>query len=282
METPQSKTQETKKVFRECGACSHTFAHILNREFGHPDVLAEVALNPLAGGIMNQGQQCGMIWGAALAVGAESYRRHKDKDLAVAVAVTATQHLVESFENRSDTVNCKEILGYSLSNVIGIVRLMLTTTIQGMENSKCMNLAEDWAPEAIQSGKEGLEEHIELTQKPVSCASEVVRRMGGSEEEQLMVSGFAGGLGLSGHGCGALSAAIWMKTLNWCRENPGKLPPYNKNKVTENVLNSFKELNGSEMSCQKITGKQFETINEHAEYINNGGCEDLIEALAKS
>lgn len=282
METPQSKTQDTKQVFRQCGACSHTFAHILNREFGHPDELAELALNPLAGGIMNQGHQCGMIWGAALAVGAESYRKHKDIDMATAVAVTATQHLVESFEERSNTVNCKEILGYSISNVFGIVRLMLTTTIKGMENTKCMNLAADWAPEAIRSGKDGLEEDIELSQKPVSCASEVVKRMGGSEEEQLMVSGFAGGLGLSGHTCGALSAAIWMKTLNWCRDNPGKLPPYIKNKVAENVLNTFKEVNGSEMSCQKITGQHFVTINEHSEFIDKGGCEDLIEALARS
>ena len=282
MKRPQSNTQDTKQVFRQCGACSHTFAHILNREFGHPDALAELALNPLAGGIMNQGHQCGMIWGAALAVGAESYRKHKDFYMATAVAVTATQHLVESFEQRSNTVNCKEILGYSISNVFGIVRLMLTTTIKGMENSKCMNLAEDWAPEAIQSGRDGLEEDIELTQKPVSCASEVVKRMGGSDEEQMMVSGFAGGLGLSGHACGALSAAIWMKTLNWCRENPGKLPPYIKNKVTENVLDTFKELNGSEMLCQKITGQHFETINEHSEFINKGGCKDLIEALARS
>ncbi|MBT8236975.1 MAG: C-GCAxxG-C-C family protein [Bacteroidia bacterium] len=280
METPQSKPQDTKQVFRQCGACSHTFAHILNREFGHPDELAELALNPLAGGIMNQGHQCGMIWGAALAVGAESYRKHKDIDMATAVAVTATQHLVDSFENRSNTVNCKEILGYSISNVFGIVRLMLTTTIKGMENSKCMNLAEDWAPEAIQSGKDGLKEQIELTQKPVSCASEVVKRMGGSEEEQMMVSGFAGGLGLSGQACGALSAAIWMKTLNWCRKNPGKLPPYIKNKVTEKVLNTFKEINNNEMLCQMITGQHFETINDHSEFINNGGCEDLIEALA--
>jgi hypothetical protein len=217
-----------------------------------------------------------------LAVGAESYRKNKDKDLAIAVSVTATQHLVESFEKRSNTVKCKEILGYSLSNVLGIVRLMVTATVKGMENSKCMNLAQDWAPEAIRSGKEGLEEQIELTQKPISCASEVVRRMGGSSEEQLMVSGFAGGLGLSGHACGALSAAIWMKTLKWCRENPGKLPSYFKNKETEKVLDRFKELNGSEMSCHKITGQHFETINEHSEYINKGGCEELMDALANS
>lgn len=284
MGTKGSTAPDAKKVFRQCGACSHTFAHILNREFGHPDEMAELALNPLAGGIMNQGHQCGMIWGAALALGAESYRKHKDKDLATAVAVTAAQHIVDSYENRSDTINCKEILGYKLSNVFGLVRLMLTTTLQGMDNSKCFNLAEDWAPEAIEAGKEGLQEEkcIELTKTPVSCSSEVVLRMGGSDKEAMMVAGFAGGLGLSGKACGALSAAIWYKTLQWCRENPGKLPPYINYKTGKKILKTFNESTHSEMLCEKITGRHFETINEHSEFINQGGCEELIEALAGS
>lgn len=283
MESPKPKTQDTKKIFRQCGACSHTFAHILNREFEQPDELAELALNPLAGGIMNQGQQCGMIWGATLATGAESYRRYKEQDLAIAVAVSATQELVASFINRSNMVNCREILGYSLSNVLGLVRLMISTTIRGMENSKCFNLAEGWAPEAIQSARKGLDKpDIEITQKPLSCASEVVRKMGGSDEEILMVAGFAGGLGLSGNACGALSAAIWMQTLNWCRENPGKLPPYFKNKSAKKILRTFSELTNSEMLCKKITDQHFENINSHSAYINNRGCEELIHGLANS
>jgi hypothetical protein len=195
----------------------------------------------------------------------------------------ATQQVVMSFEKRSNTVNCKEILGYSISNVAGIARLMLNTMLQGMDNSKCFNLAEDWAPEAIQAGREGLnQDYIEITQKPVSCASEVVMRMGGTDEEILMVAGFAGGLGLSGNACGALSAAIWMKTLIWCREHPGKLPPYFNNRISKKVLEVFNEATESEMLCHKLTGQCFKTINEHSEYINNGGCKDLISALAKS
>lgn len=283
MSVSTEKRHDAKKMFRECGACSNTFAHLLNREFGHPKELEELALNPLAGGIMNQGHQCGMIWGAALAVGAEAYRQHKNKDLAIAVAVIATQHVVESFEKRSNTVNCKEILGYGISNAVGITRLMLNTMIKGMDNTKCFNLAEDWAPEAIESGVEGLGHRpIELTCLPTSCASKVVKEMGGTEEEMLMAAGFAGGLGLSGNACGALSAAIWMKTLKWCRENPGKLPPYINNKVTKKILKSFKEITGGEMLCSDITGQHFETINEHSEYIHDGGCKELIEQLAKS
>jgi len=97
--------QDAKKIFRKCGTCSQTFAHILNREFGHPKEMDEVALDPLAGGIANQGHQCGMLWGAILAVGAEAYRRNNDKEQATAVAVTAAQHIVDSFVKRTNTVN---------------------------------------------------------------------------------------------------------------------------------------------------------------------------------
>lgn len=280
MESSKTQSPDTKAIFKQCGTCSHTFAHILNREFGHPNEVAELALNPLAGGIMNQSQQCGMIWGAALAVGAESYRRHKDQDLAVAVAMEATQALINSFEKRSKTVNCGEILGYNLNNILGMVRLMVSVTIKGMENSKCFDLAKAWAPEAINSAKKGLNRTESIySEEPLSCASEVVRKMGGSEEEILMVAGFAGGLGLSGNACGALSAAIWMQTLQWCRKNPGKMPPYFNNKPAKQILKTFIKLTGSEMLCRNITGRQFENINSHGSYLKSGGCEELIDGL---
>lgn len=283
MESSATNNLNAKETFKKCGACSNTFAHILNREFDNPNELAERALNPLAGGILNNGHQCGMIWGAILATGAEAYRNHKDKDKALAVAITAAQHIIESFEKTSGAVNCKEILGYSISNFMGIARLMVTSLIVGMDNNKCFNLAEEWAPEAIKTAKEGLELKTSKTVvKPYSCASEVVKKMGGTDEEALMVAGFAGGLGLSGNACGALSAAIWMKTLQWCRENPQKLPPYFNNKMANRILNSFNETTSGEIYCKIITGKEFKNFSDHSEYIRQGGCKTLIETLGKS
>ena len=184
-----------KEVFRKCGTCSRTFAHLFNREFGHPQEHEEKALNPLAGGIMNGGYQCGMLWGATLAVGSESYRRNNNLDKAINVAIGATQNIMESFVKKTNTVNCKEIIGYDLNSKLGMAKFMLKITLQGMNNSHCFNLAEEWAPEAIRAATEGLSENQdELTTKPMSCASEVVRRMGGTKEEMAMVAGFAGGL----------------------------------------------------------------------------------------
>ncbi|KJS10147.1 MAG: hypothetical protein VR67_19395 [Peptococcaceae bacterium BRH_c8a] len=82
--------KDARKVFRKQGACSSAFMFILNREFGSPMDKELRAAEPLAGGILRQGYQCGMLWGSALAVGAESYHRSDDLGQAVATAITAT------------------------------------------------------------------------------------------------------------------------------------------------------------------------------------------------
>lgn len=274
---------DTKEVFRKCGTCSRTFAYLLNREFDHPKEHEERALNPLAGGIMNRGYQCGMLWGASLAVGGESFRRNKKREQAIAIAITATQHIMRSFIERSQTANCKEIIGYDLNSFFGMAKFMLKVTLQGMNKSHCFNLAEQWTPEATQAAIEGLsDEQAQTKQKSVSCASEVVKNMGGSDEEMVMVAGFAGGLGLSGNACGALSAAIWKKMLYWCWENLEKDPPFFNNPATKKILKSFNEVTGSEMLCSNICGHQFTNIDDHTKYINNGGCKKLIKVLSET
>ena len=123
MKTRMEYPNDTKDVFKECGSCSRTFAHLLNREFGHNDKAAEKAMNLMAGGIMNQGYQCGMLWGASLAVGGEAYRRHKDLDRAVATTVHTTQLLISSFKEKTETVNCRDIIGIDLTSKIGMAKL---------------------------------------------------------------------------------------------------------------------------------------------------------------
>lgn len=283
MENTKNHPTDTIELFKKCGTCSYTFAHILNRAFGHQQAEAERAIELMAGGVMNQGHQCGMLWGAALAAGAEAYRRFDDPDEATAVAVTATQHLIESFEKRTNTVNCREIIGIDLGKTLGLLKFIVKTTFQGTKNNPCFQLADEWAPEAIQSAEEGLAEGpIELTRKPLNCASEVAKKMGATEEEQVMVAGFAGGLGLSGNACGALSAAVWMKTLAWCKANPGKTPPYFNNPEARKILKAFLAATDGEMRCDKIAGRRFATVDEHAEFIENEGCGELMEVLASA
>ena len=53
--------QDTKKIFLKLGTCSRTFFYILNRKFGYPSETEERAADPLAGGLMQTGHQCGML-----------------------------------------------------------------------------------------------------------------------------------------------------------------------------------------------------------------------------
>ncbi|HTX91869.1 MAG TPA: C-GCAxxG-C-C family (seleno)protein [Anaerolineales bacterium] len=281
MDPSQTIQQDAKKTFLKCGACSHTFFYILNREFGHPEETDELASNTLAGGLMC-GQQCGMLWGSALAVGAESYRRHADRGQAIAGAMTTTQQVMESFLKRAHSVNCRQIVGFDFNNPFGMIKFMLTTAFHGgLKNSVCFNLAGNWAPEAIQAAAQGLSmEPTVLAQPPVSCATEVAQKMGASEEDAVTVAGLAGGMGLSGNACGALGAAFWLNTLAWCRKHPGETPASYKNENITGIMKAFNDATGSEILCQKITGRHFQTIDDHTEFIRAGGCDALIKMLA--
>ncbi len=270
--------QDVKKVFLKLGTCSRTFCYLLNSGFGCSSETGERAADPLAGGIMQRGHQCGMLWGSALAAGAESFRKHHDRDLAIAAAVTASRRLAESFSKTAGSVNCRDVSGYDLTNKLDMMKFMVKFILH--IDRYCLDLAEQWAPEAMRAADEGLSENQNYSQTPISCASEVARKMGADDAEMVMVAGFAGGLGLGGHGCGALGAAVWMKSLDWSRKNPGK-SAYN-NPYAKEMLKKFLNETGNEMVCHKITGRRFATIDEHSEFMKKGGCEELITMLAQS
>jgi hypothetical protein len=109
-----------------------------------------------------------------------------------------------------------------------------------------------------------------------------VKNMGGTEEESIMVAGFAGGIGLSGNACGALSAAIWYKMLQCGKNNEGKSLSMFNNPDVKKIFRTFYMQTDSEMLCNKICNRSFSTIDEHSDYIKSGGCSKIIEALSKS
>jgi hypothetical protein len=217
-----------------------------------------------------------MLWGAAMAVGAESFRMYSDdRGQAIAVAITATQHLMESFINSAKSIECEEITETDFSNKWSFAKYLFSGKFYS-----CFKLAEKWAPDAIEAASAGVSiEQAEFTRQPISCASEVIKKMGGSEEEMVMVAGFAGGLGLSGSGCGALGAVMWKTTLELVKIDKWKYTLTNP--TIEKIINEFYEASDYEMDCHKICGMRFNTIDEHSEYIKSGGCDKLMNALAQ-
>lgn len=265
---------KAKRTFIKKGTCSRAFFYILNREFGHPRDQEEAAADLLAGGILQQGYQCGLVLGAAMAVGAESYRRCDTLDRAIGLSVSTTQSIQQSFINRTGSIECEEITNCDFTNKASFAKHMLSGKFVS-----CYILSGKWAPEAVDTAYKGLSlDQSLLPQKALSCASELVRQMGGSEEEMAMVSGFAGGLGLSGNGCGALAAAIWMNSLLRNRKQAGKSTM--KNPEAEKILKTFYEETDYEILCDKICGQSFKTLEEHTTFIEDGGCKKLISVLS--
>jgi len=279
---PVKNKLNPRKTFWKCGACSHAMFHLLNHEFENVKLPEEKASDILAGGIAQKGHQCGMLWGGSLAIGTEAFRKYDDKNMAIAATINASKLLVDSFQKRTNTVNCRDISKVDWENKFDFAIYMLKTIAQGLVFSPCFNLIVKWTPEATQAANKGLSESISYNQPCFSCATEVVKKMGATEEESIMVAGFAGGIGLSGNACGALSAAIWYKMLDLGKKNPGKSQPFMNNPDAKKILRNFYMQTDSEILCNKICNRSFCSIDEHSDYIKTGGCSNLIEALAKS
>ncbi len=246
---------------------------VVDSSFDHPLELEEGATIPLAGGIMNQGYQCGMIWGAALAAGAEAYRLHGPGPQAETEAIIAAQGLVESFNVKNNNINCLEITEINLKSKLGILKLFLKGG-----PVKCTRMIVGYAPIAFSEINTAYtKKQIEMPSSPVSCTAMLAQKMGLSDMHTVMAAGFAGGIGLSGGGCGALGAAIWILSMNSRKEGLG-----NKaiNSRVSDLIDKFIKNANYELECSEIVGRKFENIGDHAAYLRDGGCSKIIDMLA--
>ncbi len=236
----------------------------------------EQAAMPLAGGIMQHGYQCGMIWGATLAAGAQAYRLLGPGVQAETKAIIAAQGLVESFRAFNKNINCIDITGIDKSS--STMQMTTYFLIKGGTIS-CMRMAVRYAPAAFNKINSALSgKNIEAPLPPVSCSALLAQKMGVSGMHTVMAAGFAGGIGLSGGACGALGAAIWIIGMNSIREGVGKLDFMNP-KATD-AIGRFIKCTDFEFECSKIVGRRFEDVGDHAAYLRDGGCSKIIEALA--
>ena len=247
---------------------------VVDGSFDHPLKLEERASAPLAGGIVQQGYQCGMLWGAALAAGAQAYRLHGPGPQAETGAVIAAQRLVKSFRARNKDINCLEITDTDWQSKMQMAKFLIKGGPIG-----CVRMAVEYAPEAYSQINSALsEKHIEAPSPPVSCAAMLAQKMGASDMHTVMAAGFAGGIGLSGGACGALGAAIWIIGMNSLKQGDGKID-FKSPRAIE-TIDRFLKCTDFEFECCNIVGRRFENIDDHAAYLHNGGCSKIIEVLA--
>jgi len=253
---------------------------VVDASFDQPLKPEERASMTLAGGIMQHGYQCGMLWGATLAAGAQAYRRHGPGAQAETEEVIAAQRLVESFRARNKHIDCSDIthVVWKPSSKRQLASDVFKFLIKGGPIG-CFSMAAKYAPEAFSEINTILsEEHIEVPSPPVSCAAMLAQKMGETEIHTVMAAGFAGGIGFSGSACGALGAAIWILGMNIDTEGDGKVDFQNPR--AEEAIERFLKSSDYEFECSEIVGRKFENIGDHADYLREGGCSEIIEALA--
>jgi hypothetical protein len=237
------------------------------------------------GGLMNYGYQCGMLWGAALAAGAQAYRLFGPGPQAEAEAIYASQRLVDAFRDRNkNEFNCLEITDLNFKGKIQGKQL-LKFFIKGGPIG-CLRMSAGYAREAFSEINTAFSEnHFEELSHPVSCTAMMAQKMGLSDLHTVMVAGFAGGIGLCGGACGALGAAIWIIGMN-CLEGgiDEKYIYYSEafqSRVTE-AIDRFLESADYDFECAEIVGRKFENIDDHADHLRAGGCTEIIEAFVFS
>jgi len=253
---------------------------VVDDSFGHPLKIEERATMQLAGGLIHSGYQCGMLWGAALAAGAQAYRLLGSGPRAQAEAMMASHRLVESFRARTKEINCAEIteMNWKAPSQRQLVTQVLKFFMKGGPIN-CFGTAARYAPVAFSDIKATISENsVEVPPHPVSCAALLAQKMGASDMHTVMASGFSGGIGLCGGACGALGAAIWIIGMNHLKEGDKDFA-FN-DPIAQAALERFLESADYEFECSKIVGRKFENVADHARYLRSGGCSKIIEALA--
>lgn len=251
---------------------------MLDKSAGYPLEIEELAINPLAGGIARHGYQCGMIWGATLAAGAQVYRRLGPGPKAEMLAISTAQKLLASYRtcNKPRYINCSEVTEINLLER-NMMRQVLKFFVKG-KAAGCFMMVDRYTRKAYDIINDSLSDaRTDSLFLPVSCTAMLVRRMGESDMHAVMAAGLAGGIGLSGGGCGALGAAVWLNEMKNHKDGDSTK---DINSRAEDVISTFLKASGNEFECAKIAGRKFNSIGEHAEFIRRGGCAKVIYALA--
>jgi hypothetical protein len=253
---------------------------VVDGSLNHPLALEEHATMPLAGGIEQMGYQCGQLWGAALAAGAQAYRLYGPGPQAETAAIIATQRLVDAFRTNYKAIDCLELTELNLRDIdAGLQSKQILKYLARGGPIRCFAMTAGYARTAISEINAAYAaNHHEALTPPVSCAALLAQKLGASDLHTVMAAGLAGGIGLSGGACGALGAAIWLIEMNRAQEGTGKVQ-YNSPEATE-AIDRFLRSTDYEFECAKIAGRKFEDAGDHARYLREGGCAVVINALA--
>jgi len=266
---------------------------LLNRAAGYESKELEEASDPLCGGIlMGLDCACGVLWGAALAAGVRASKRITDKNIARLAALEAAKAAVAAYSKTGCQPNCRDVTKLSKWNMMrfllkGNLRVCQQQLIRfGPVFDRVIDETIGSVGEAQSSGTSN------------NCASEAFHRtaeaIGFDEEEgQTITAGLAGGLGLSGNGCGALAGAIFALALKHFKDRQkAKHSMIRSNLqglgIGDGWMNPAREVQRSFVgkygtkTCASIAGRSFSSVADLNAHLSCGACDAVVETLTEA
>ena len=286
--------RSTRYWWQRSLSCAEALFTILNRAAGLELEPEEQAAHVLAGGVLNQGHACGMLWGAALAAGVRAGRQSQPDETAAAAALNVTSLLLDEFRGLAGAVDCREIIGRDLTTVSGKLAYVASGGA-----ADCTRLALKWAPQAHEVIQSGLArfQPARLTRPPLNCAAMAMARLAeplGLDQEKtpVLVAGFAGGPGLEGNACGALAAGMFALALKHYHAHGRKARDSRFRALAQEfglgkgfaegparLRSEFLRRFHTEL-CREIASGRFASQDDHSAYLADGGCREVIAFIA--
>ena len=54
------------------------------------------------------------------------------------------------------------------------------------------------------------------------------------------------------------------------------------NSKAQEIIEKFLEVSDYEYECSEIVGRKFEDLDDHSRHVQDGGCEEIIDTIAKA
>jgi C_GCAxxG_C_C family probable redox protein len=142
MNTPEKAVSTFDQGF----CCSQAVLSTFGEELGLDRTLALKLAESFGGGMGRMGLTCGAVTGAFMVIGLKHGRTSADDLVAKENTTRVVGEFVAKFEERNNTIVCKELLGWDIS------------TERGHQRAKEHNLFETLCPKFVADAAEILEE----------------------------------------------------------------------------------------------------------------------------
>ncbi len=285
-----SKRSFKRTMFKRF-SCAEITLILLNMASGIEHADAEQAIDPLNGGVLLElDGGCGILWGAVMAAGIRSAKKFEKEEDACSAALHTSIELMREYASTGSSIDCNAILDMDRWN-------FLSYMAEG-KMGVCLNIADKWLhrfDETINRSIAGFKP--KQAGKCVNCSVTTFNSVANAigldlSGEAPWVTGFAGGIGLQGSTCAAISAAVFAMNLQYfrSRDKPPHSGPRSMMqavgigvgwmKSSKNLVSAFKEKFHAK-SCRDVTGKTFKDLDDFTNYLEAGNCDNIISEVSQ-